>query len=214
MSAERPPFSSERNCQVATGTCWEVRRQSRRMMPISRRSNRTVTTGLAGGERAATLERCVRSRLPPASPWEAARMPSRTSATPRAAAEALRPWSSWWMRRVRRRRCAASFAAPVLGMRWRWGRSIARFRRSGTPCSSRDAARVASSLYRTSCVPTGAWSCGSSSRMARGRSGVACFLDITTHTEPEFNGPGCPCTWYTATAEPFVVPANALLSAP
>jgi hypothetical protein len=40
------------------------------------------------------------------------------------------------------------------------------------------------------------------------------LLDITTHTEPEFNGPGCPCTWYTATAEPFVVPANALLSAP
>jgi hypothetical protein len=34
-------------------------------------------------------------------------------------------------------------------------------------------------------------------------------LDITSHTDPEFNGPGCPCTWYTATAEPLVVPVEA-----
>jgi hypothetical protein len=34
-------------------------------------------------------------------------------------------------------------------------------------------------------------------------------LDITSHTDPEFNGPGCPCTWYTATAEPLAVPVEA-----
>jgi hypothetical protein len=39
-------------------------------------------------------------------------------------------------------------------------------------------------------------------------------LDITSHTDPEFNGPGCPCTWYTATAAPIVVPAEARLPAP
>lgn len=36
-------------------------------------------------------------------------------------------------------------------------------------------------------------------------------LDITSHTDPEFNGPGCPCTWYTATAEPIAVPVEARL---
>ncbi|HTV20013.1 MAG TPA: hypothetical protein VMG12_15115 [Polyangiaceae bacterium] len=40
------------------------------------------------------------------------------------------------------------------------------------------------------------------------------LLDISSHTEPEFNGPGCPCTWYSATAEAIVVPAEARLLAP
>lgn len=38
-------------------------------------------------------------------------------------------------------------------------------------------------------------------------------LDITSHTDPDFNGPGCECTWYTATAAPIVVPAEARLPA-
>jgi hypothetical protein len=39
-------------------------------------------------------------------------------------------------------------------------------------------------------------------------------LDITSHTDPEFNGPGCPCTGYTATAQPIVVPVEARPPAP
>lgn len=39
-------------------------------------------------------------------------------------------------------------------------------------------------------------------------------LDITAHTDPEFNGPGCPCTWYTAMPAPIVVPVEARLPAP
>jgi hypothetical protein len=37
-------------------------------------------------------------------------------------------------------------------------------------------------------------------------------LEITEHTEPDFNGPGCSCTWYTATAAPIVVPAAARIT--
>jgi len=32
---------------------------------------------------------------------------------------------------------------------------------------------------------------------------------LTKHTDPDFNGPDCPCTWYTSTVDPIVVPANA-----
>jgi hypothetical protein len=39
-------------------------------------------------------------------------------------------------------------------------------------------------------------------------------LEITSHTDADFNGPGCPCTGYTATAAPIVVPAEARLPAP
>jgi hypothetical protein len=40
-------------------------------------------------------------------------------------------------------------------------------------------------------------------------------LDITSDTDPDFNGPGCPCTRYEATAAPVLVPANArIYSAP
>jgi hypothetical protein len=37
-------------------------------------------------------------------------------------------------------------------------------------------------------------------------------LAWTSHTEPDFGGPGCPCTSYTVTATPVIVPANARLS--
>ncbi len=36
-------------------------------------------------------------------------------------------------------------------------------------------------------------------------------LSYTSHTDPDFNGPGCSCTWYTATATPVLVPALARL---
>jgi hypothetical protein len=39
-------------------------------------------------------------------------------------------------------------------------------------------------------------------------------LEITSHTDPDFNGPGCSCTWYTAKAAPIVVPPEARLQAP
>jgi hypothetical protein len=32
-------------------------------------------------------------------------------------------------------------------------------------------------------------------------------LTLHAHTDPDFNGPGCPCTWYSADAEPLIVPA-------
>jgi hypothetical protein len=32
-------------------------------------------------------------------------------------------------------------------------------------------------------------------------------LTLNPHPDPDFNGPGCPCTWYSATAEPLIVPA-------
>jgi hypothetical protein len=38
---------------------------------------------------------------------------------------------------------------------------------------------------------------------------LALQLDFTQHTDPEFNGPGCPCSWFEAQARPFVVPAGA-----
>jgi hypothetical protein len=34
-------------------------------------------------------------------------------------------------------------------------------------------------------------------------------LDITSNTDADFNGPGCPCTRYEATAAPVLVPVNA-----
>lgn len=34
-------------------------------------------------------------------------------------------------------------------------------------------------------------------------------LDVTSTTDPDFNGPDCPCTFYTATAAPITVPADA-----
>jgi len=36
-------------------------------------------------------------------------------------------------------------------------------------------------------------------------------LDYESETDPDFNGPGCSCTWYNATSEPAVVPAEARL---
>jgi hypothetical protein len=35
-------------------------------------------------------------------------------------------------------------------------------------------------------------------------------LRIESVTDPDFNGPGCPCTWYEAQPEPVVVPAAAI----
>jgi hypothetical protein len=34
-------------------------------------------------------------------------------------------------------------------------------------------------------------------------------LEVTSETDPDFNGEGCPCTTYSGSAEPFVVPAEA-----
>jgi hypothetical protein len=39
-------------------------------------------------------------------------------------------------------------------------------------------------------------------------------VEIESHTDPDFNGPGCSCTWYTATAAPIVVPAAARMPEP
>jgi hypothetical protein len=38
-------------------------------------------------------------------------------------------------------------------------------------------------------------------------------LSFTAHTIEDFNGPGCPCTYYTASAPQIAVPAGALLAA-
>jgi hypothetical protein len=38
------------------------------------------------------------------------------------------------------------------------------------------------------------------------------LLEIEEHTDPEFNGPGCPCTWYEAAPASVIVPADALRS--
>lgn len=35
-------------------------------------------------------------------------------------------------------------------------------------------------------------------------------LDVSTYTDPDFNGPGCACTWYDGTTSPIVVPESAL----
>lgn len=34
-------------------------------------------------------------------------------------------------------------------------------------------------------------------------------LDSASHTDPDFNGPGCACTWWDPTVEPIVVPPGA-----
>jgi hypothetical protein len=34
-------------------------------------------------------------------------------------------------------------------------------------------------------------------------------LEVTEHTDPDFNGPGCSCTWYTGTARAITVPTEA-----
>jgi hypothetical protein len=39
-------------------------------------------------------------------------------------------------------------------------------------------------------------------------------LTFEYHTDPDFNGPGCGCSWYTAVAEPIIVPAGARLTEP
>ena len=36
--------------------------------------------------------------------------------------------------------------------------------------------------------------------------------DVERHTDPDFNGPGCPCSWDEITLEPMIVPAAAQLS--
>lgn len=36
-------------------------------------------------------------------------------------------------------------------------------------------------------------------------------LEITSETDPDYNGPGCACTTYSASAEPIVVPEEARL---
>jgi hypothetical protein len=45
--------------------------------------------------------------------------------------------------------------------------------------------------------------------MARGRLATR---EAARHTDPDFNGPGCPSTYYIATAE-AVVPAGARIQA-
>ena len=37
-------------------------------------------------------------------------------------------------------------------------------------------------------------------------------LHIESVTDPDFNGPGCPCTWYEARPDPVIVPADVLMS--
>jgi hypothetical protein len=36
-------------------------------------------------------------------------------------------------------------------------------------------------------------------------------VEVTGHTDPDFDGPGCSCTWYDATAANATVPATARL---
>lgn len=38
-------------------------------------------------------------------------------------------------------------------------------------------------------------------------------LSLSEHTDPDFNGPGCPCTWYVAAPLSVTVPADARLPA-
>ena len=38
-------------------------------------------------------------------------------------------------------------------------------------------------------------------------------LPLEAETDPDFNGPDCPCTWYRARAEPRVVPTDVLVPA-
>ena len=38
-------------------------------------------------------------------------------------------------------------------------------------------------------------------------------FEVEGHTNPDFNGPGCPCSWDDITIEPVVVPAGARLDA-
>jgi hypothetical protein len=37
-------------------------------------------------------------------------------------------------------------------------------------------------------------------------------LDVSSHTDPDFNGPGCSCTWLEATTPPVVAPAAARIT--
>ena len=39
-------------------------------------------------------------------------------------------------------------------------------------------------------------------------------VTLSEQTDPDFNGPGCPCTWYAGTAEPLLVPVTARSPAP
>jgi hypothetical protein len=39
-------------------------------------------------------------------------------------------------------------------------------------------------------------------------------LRVREHTDPDFNGPGCSCSWKSATAEPVVVPAQVFAAEP
>lgn len=39
-------------------------------------------------------------------------------------------------------------------------------------------------------------------------------LHLSKNTEADFNGPGCPCSWYGATVDPVVVPMDARLPLP
>jgi hypothetical protein len=39
-------------------------------------------------------------------------------------------------------------------------------------------------------------------------------LQLSEHTDPDHNGPGCPCTWYSAMVAPVVVPRDAQLALP
>jgi hypothetical protein len=34
-------------------------------------------------------------------------------------------------------------------------------------------------------------------------------LEVTSDTDPDYNGPGCACTTYSGSAEPIVVPEEA-----
>jgi hypothetical protein len=38
-------------------------------------------------------------------------------------------------------------------------------------------------------------------------------FDAEGHTDPDFNGPGCPCSWDDITFDPLLVPAGARLDA-
>jgi len=38
-------------------------------------------------------------------------------------------------------------------------------------------------------------------------------LHVEGHTDPDFNGPGCPCSWDDITFDPLLVPAGARLDA-
>jgi hypothetical protein len=38
-------------------------------------------------------------------------------------------------------------------------------------------------------------------------------FDVEGHSDPDFNGPDCPCSWYVITFDPLLVPAGARLDA-